>query len=360
MNMLDRLHQWLLEVPDNASTQNGRYFEIFARLHLVVLGACLLFYVPVYSVLGQPVMIGIGLGSVLLLLMSLFALRRGFIDISAVLLPAALLGQALAATLYFGIASGFSIVAVLAIVLIFIADFPLMLKCVCSAGLLLVTLGTIFSVQSSLPLSPLPYDLRQTLQLLNLVAVCTLVGLVMYHVGCVANRLEKLYRHSATLDSLTDILNRRGVLAEGERYHRRGGQYAVLLLDVDHFKSINDTRGHASGDEVLRHLSRCMKHSTRDGDALGRVGGEEFLILLQDLSIEGAVFIAERLRQKIERSPCVLPQGEPVHVTVSIGVACSEHHPQGLAAVIEQADQRLYAAKHQGRNRVVSTTPCRL
>ena len=66
MNMLDRLHQWLLEVPDNASTQNGRYFEIFARLHLVVLGACLLFYVPVYSVLGQPVMIGIGLGSVLL------------------------------------------------------------------------------------------------------------------------------------------------------------------------------------------------------------------------------------------------------------------------------------------------------
>lgn len=150
------------------------------------------------------------------------------------------------------------------------------------------------------------------------------------------------------------------MLAEGERYHRRGGQYAVLLLDVDHFKSINDTRGHASGDEVLRHLSRCMKHSTRDGDALGRVGGEEFLILLQDLSIEGAVFIAERLRQKIERSPCVLPQGEPVHVTVSIGVACSEHHPQGLAAVIEQADQRLYAAKHQGRNRVVSTTPCRL
>jgi len=160
-------------------------------------------------------------------------------------------------------------------------------------------------------------------------------------------------RTAATVDTLTGLPNRRGVgrsLEEAMAYVRKGGQYAVMLLDVDHFKSINDLLGHQSGDRALAQIGRIIAENVRGLDVAGRFGGEEFLVLLRDASRERALQVAERLRGAIETSGIAYADGKPV--TVSVGVSYAL--PTDLTSdVVERADRALYRAKNAGRNRVV-------
>lgn len=162
-------------------------------------------------------------------------------------------------------------------------------------------------------------------------------------------------RRSAELDSLTGTLNRRAIdqclAASFRQAWEQQAPVAVLFVDMDHFKDINDTHGHASGDECLRSLSDTMRHSLRPGDVLGRYGGEEFLVLLPGRGVEGAVAIAERIRTAIEQQ--VLDcNGQALRMTVSVGVATRRPVERDPDATVERADRALYAAKRAGRNRV--------
>lgn len=162
-------------------------------------------------------------------------------------------------------------------------------------------------------------------------------------------------RRSAELDSLTGTLNRRAIdqclAASFSEAWEQQAPVAVLFVDMDHFKAINDTHGHASGDECLRSLSDTMRHSLRPGDVLGRYGGEEFLVLLPGRDVEGAVTIAERIRAAIEQQ--VLDcNGQALRMTVSVGVAIRRPGERDPDATVERADRALYAAKRAGRNRV--------
>ncbi|RUQ68138.1 diguanylate cyclase [Azospirillum doebereinerae] len=163
------------------------------------------------------------------------------------------------------------------------------------------------------------------------------------------NRIIRL----AETDPLTGAANRRSFLERAEAAaadtERRQRSLSVLLLDIDHFKSVNDTRGHAGGDEALKRLVECCGMVLRPNDLLGRFGGEEFVVLLPETNAYVAVGIADRLRQAIE-AMTVEHAPEPFRITASIGV--SGVGADGIDAALRRADDALYAAKKAGRNRV--------
>lgn len=163
--------------------------------------------------------------------------------------------------------------------------------------------------------------------------------------------------HLATTDHLTNLLNRRAFLEATEREIRRAHRYGqpltLLMLDVDHFKHINDSCGHPAGDEVLRRIAATCRRLLRDEDLTGRLGGEEFAITLVQAPIEAAALVAERLRRTIGELRIEF-EGRQIAVTVSVGVAEFGMDADNLSRLVSVADERLYAAKHGGRNRVVS------
>lgn len=169
-------------------------------------------------------------------------------------------------------------------------------------------------------------------------------------------QVELELEYLAQTDFLTEIANRRHFmqLAEEEmaRTLRYGGQISILMMDIDHFKKINDTHGHKTGDVVLRKFAELSRHALREVDTLGRVGGEEFAVLLPQTGSEQALEVAERLRKATADTEIVLDQGGALHFTVSIGVASRTGEGTTIEAMLSQADKALYEAKHQGRNRV--------
>ena len=175
-----------------------------------------------------------------------------------------------------------------------------------------------------------------------------------------AQALEQI-RQLATHDDLTGLLNRRAMLdrmqLEQRRSLRSGSPLLIAQLDIDHFKAVNDTHGHAAGDLVLQSFADTVRRNVRDTDVLARWGGEEFVLLLCDTPASDAVTLMERLRQAVQAMQVPVPQGgQPITVTVSIGLA--RHAPADpLAGTLERADRALYAAKAGGRNRVVPA-PC--
>jgi diguanylate cyclase (GGDEF)-like protein/PAS domain S-box-containing protein len=160
----------------------------------------------------------------------------------------------------------------------------------------------------------------------------------------------------ATTDELTGVANRRSLIqalgVEFERLRRHPSLHcSVLALDLDHFKHVNDTWGHAAGDAVLKHVARIVSEHKRVGDVFGRTGGEEFMMLLPDTALDEAEALSERLRLQVSLEPLHF-DGHSIGVTVSIGIASlTSSDTQAMEAVV-RADRALYAAKHEGRNAV--------
>jgi diguanylate cyclase (GGDEF)-like protein len=156
-------------------------------------------------------------------------------------------------------------------------------------------------------------------------------------------------------DGLTGLLNRRALHehaeAELSRAARSATPFSLILLDVDHFKSINDQYGHAAGDAALRLVANTLTQQVRAYDAVGRWGGEEFLILLPNTALAEARAAAERIREAIEAARLPLVEGGGVRLTASLGVAMLADH-QSLHELTQQADAALYRAKQAGRNQV--------
>lgn len=169
-------------------------------------------------------------------------------------------------------------------------------------------------------------------------------------------RLEAELLEMATTDPLTGLYNRRYFMnrlaEELLRMHRHSAyQIAILMLDLDHFKQVNDRYGHAMGDELLRHVANLMRGAVRKIDMLARLGGEEFAILMVNSSLQAATAFAERLREEIASSPLCM-QGGLLKVTASIGVADMKASDHLADSVLIRADQALYRSKDAGRNQV--------
>lgn len=225
------------------------------------------------------------------------------------------------------------------------------LQAVCNLLLLVATtrIGT----------EPKPIDRMPVAGWIFLILTVLSVALVFAAVLMVNQKLQARLRETAQRDQLTGAL-RRHVLEDAvereiarSRRHRR--PLALLLLDLDHFKTINDRYGHHAGDEALRRFTETAQASLRREDLLGRTGGEEFCILLPDTDQDGAVRLAERIRAAVENL-AIEVDGQQLRLTVSIGVTAMADH-DSWTALTRAADVALYCAKSDGRNRVVVAGP---
>ena len=196
--------------------------------------------------------------------------------------------------------------------------------------------------------------LDQRMEILNPLSVFFFVivlnfTLVLFTAVMISDRAHTKLRRQADTDHLTGISNRRSFFMQFIATPQPDD--VVLLLDLDHFKKVNDRFGHIAGDAVLKTVASRIKHCMRARDLLARYGGEEFIILLPHTGAQQAEVIGERIRHAIGSEP-VLYGDESISITVSIGAAIADQQCETLQALINAADKKLYEAKHQGRNRV--------
>ncbi len=204
------------------------------------------------------------------------------------------------------------------------------------------------------PLQPISSNALLGVHVFNLTVVfCMFSYLALFYVVTVT-RAHKSLARMATTDSLTGLFNRRHMIALTEkilaRHHRRPSNLTLMLMDIDHFKQVNDLHGHDTGDRVLEAVSELLKCSMREQDFIGRWGGEEFLCILPDTDFSHATDSAERIRKAVQALE-IYSNGKKVSVTLSIGVT-QYRVEEVLSDAIARADYALYEGKLAGRNRV--------
>jgi len=176
-------------------------------------------------------------------------------------------------------------------------------------------------------------------------------------VGIANARLFAEVQLASITDSLTGLNNRRHLMTLAEQEYQRARRFdrplSIIMLDIDHFKSLNDTHGHATGDQVLAEVGRRLRSSVRAIDVAGRYGGEEFLLVLPETALPGAGLLGERLRRAMANNPIATVAG-PLSITMSLGVATTGANVPDVATLIANADSALYAAKQAGRNRIAA------
>lgn len=204
------------------------------------------------------------------------------------------------------------------------------------------------------PLQPISSNALLAVHIFNLTVVFGMFAYLALFYVITVTRAHKRLALMATTDSLTGLFNRRHMIALTEkelaRHHRRPSNLTLMLMDVDHFKQINDSHGHDAGDRVLSTVSQLLTDSMREQDFIGRWGGEEFLAVLPETDLAQAQASAERIRQSIE-AMAIACDGQHIRVTISIGIT-QYRAEELLSNAIARADHALYSGKSAGRNRV--------
>lgn len=199
-------------------------------------------------------------------------------------------------------------------------------------------------------------DLQNTVSMRLGVALLALGPIAIASMNFARNALLRQLEHVANHDALTHVLTRNAFMQRGTRLlNQKGEQVCIMMLDIDYFKSINDRFGHAGGDAALMSFTRAITGDLRDSDLFGRMGGEEFAIVALIERQQDAVYLAERLRRRVEIESIAMPAGNHLQITVSIGmVTCIGGTEQDLDNLLKIADMAVYKAKNSGRNRVAT------
>lgn len=182
------------------------------------------------------------------------------------------------------------------------------------------------------------------------VSICCLT--VVGALSVALNQMRRTHQHrtDAVTDMLTGLLNRRGLFSLYENV-RFGPDAAVAMFDLDNFKPVNDVYGHSTGDDVIRHFASAATSHSRPRDDAARLGGEEFVLVMRNVTVEQAREVVERIAAAFAHDTVITPTG-PLRCTVSAGIGFGDEHGLSLEAVLKRADRALYAAKGAGRNRV--------
>ncbi len=210
-----------------------------------------------------------------------------------------------------------------------------------------------------LPVNPVWAD--PFVRLASMVTTLSVLAVICGLVLLMTARMNEALLQLTIRDPLTGVFNRRGlddavatVLSFAKRVGRPVG---VLACDIDHFKRVNDTHGHGAGDEVLRQFAQCLSEALPQGDLVGRLGGEEFVVVLPGSENAAALREAERLRARVEAHRFLVGGTNPLKLTMSVGIACAAPADAAWTDMLAHADAALYEAKSQGRNRCVMAAP---
>ncbi|WP_070000188.1 GGDEF domain-containing protein [Cellulosilyticum sp. I15G10I2] len=225
------------------------------------------------------------------------------------------------------------------------------------AAIIIISIGSVFYLLKDME--------NAYLVQFNFIAAITVVGTLEYFLlGYVkrSNELLRMYKENATIDYLTGLNNTRNfdilLNSSFKSAMEKSEKLSCLMIDIDYFKKVNDTYGHAVGDIVLKGLAGILSESCRAFDIIGRVGGEEFCVLLLDCSPDRAFEIASRIRENVKKYNFLIGDHRTIKITVSIGIATYPDTVEDLDEIMKQADDALYKAKREGRDRVCDLTRC--
>ncbi|GGI78555.1 sensor domain-containing diguanylate cyclase [Shewanella gelidii] len=227
----------------------------------------------------------------------------------------------------------------------------------------------IFKFKNYRPITGRADHMYQNITLLPLASLTgqiTHISVIIYDVtDTVVNNQQikaanEQLEHLSQTDGLTQLNNRRHwqicMQREYDRHERYDSNASLIMLDIDHFKRINDQYGHVAGDKVIQHIAHLVGQSVRETDCAGRYGGEEFSVVLSDTSAQEALFFAERLRKKVAKSSIVF-EGKAINCTISLGICDLANKPENSSSWVSKTDLALYKAKQDGRNRTETYDP---
>jgi len=337
-----------------------RSFWEFMHHLAVIAGVIHLLFVGLFHLLGSPSMAWLNVGSTVLFAISLHCLRTRRNLLASILVIAEVVLHACVAVRAIGWDSGFHYYLMVMAPVIFISRARQTTTRLLLLGALMASYVALDAyMRRTLPLDVLP---PLTLEVMRGINLCTTLLLLAYLSGKyyrLVVQTERQLISLATTDPLTQLYNRRSMteLAQYEIVQRKrhGDPLSLVLADVDHFKQINDTHGHEMGDRVLTAISEVLRDGIREQDSVARWGGEEFLILMPQASLESARMVADRLREQVSQLK-VSHAGQIVQVTMTFGVACHRLDDR-LEQLIHRADMALYQGKDRGRDQVVTGTP---
>lgn len=307
-----------------------------------------------FHALGSPILAWVNVASVTMYVVAYRALGKRRNRLAIALIWAEVIVHACLGIVLIGWESGFHYYLLMFIPALFVS-MALGKAVIALLGLWSYYVGLIVLMWYIEPLQPIEPGALLAVNLFNLTVVFAMFSyLSFFYLKKVSTANRKL-QEMATTDPLTKLFNRRHMtdLAKKElsRYERNGHPVSFIVLDVDHFKVINDEHGHEAGDYVLTQVARVIKEQLRTQDLVARWGGEEFLALLPDTTTEDARIGAERVREGLLAQEWRIPSGEVVSLTISAGV--SELRPEDdFNSAINRADRALFSSKERGRNRV--------
>ena len=207
------------------------------------------------------------------------------------------------------------------------------------------------------PLVQLSGNMIKLFSSLSIISTMGSIFIVYYFYAWNLSKNRKELNHLAETDSLTGVYNRRTLYREGEALFsyctKNKCNFSFIILDIDHFKKVNDQYGHPVGDELLKQLTNLISENIRHSDIFTRYGGEEFALILKDISEESNLELARNLKSLVEKNDFVISEELSIHITISIGVSTYSNTQKDFDDIVILADNALYEAKERGRNRVV-------
>ncbi len=322
---------WLRHEPRLLAVEHRRFYHAYLWVYLMLMGLFVV-WVPFFTLFNES---RLAFASGIMALVSVLGVmlhRAHQLTLGLALMMSALTLMAWLSVFCFGLSAGYEYYFFIVMAGIHLAPLAARVRVV-------TTLMLFMAAVSALMVSPVLHEdgvlSAWVLQSTNLFAVFLMMVTFLWRMLALTEHFERQYLKDASRDELTELLNRRQILRHAEDWWRDGVPCAALMLDADNFKRVNDLHGHAVGDEVLRHLGRLLTATLRQGDRAGRVGGEEFLVLLPRIGRTEAISVAGRMRSLLAKSPPVFA-GTPVPVTVSIGVAIS-HEVDSLDELMQLA-----------------------
>lgn len=323
----------------------------------IVAGATHVLFVGLFYGMGAKTLAMVNVGSVLLFGFSYICLRLRRNMLATTLIVLEILGHAVLAVRAIGWDSGFHYYLLVTVPIVVISKMKVQWHKPALIGLLLTLyIGMDWGMRALSPWDVLGKDMLSMLRYFNVATTFLLLAYLASIYMRLVMKAERELRILATTDPLTQLLNRRSLMEVAEyevvRRKRHAAPLAFVLADIDHFKSINDQHGHAAGDAVLQAVSHTLRQALREQDSVARWGGEEFLVLMPDASLDVAKSVAERLRKQI--STIEVPYAETrIKVSMTFGVS-SHHDDEPVDAPINRADAALYRGKVAGRDQVVA------
>ena len=341
MNIVDNIEK----IPPSIHSKDHRFF-IF--LNYMFMFSCVghIIFMPIFYFLGNSTVVIINGIAIIVDIVAVILNRKGYMKLASSIWLLAIFVHSFYSIIVFGWEHGYQYYFLTLVAVVFFARWSIILRGIITFGLCMIELYMFQYTEVHKPITASSESTIYVMHIFNVGANFLALAYASLYYRKYSEQMEQRLYDLANTDMLTGISNRRAF----EQYAKRiiedatnsKKQYALLLLDIDYFKKINDTFGHAAGDAVLQQLGKVFTESLRQSDIFGRVGGEEFAILLNKVSYTEAVQIAERLRKIIEKHNFLVEGIGKIDVTVSIGLTMHKEHNENLSTVMIRSIKAIY------------------